>query len=205
MRRSWVIVAIAAILVLVMECSGQSAQPQGNISVPNRTVVPALLETSVEATAGSVGKGIELVSTEDIRDANGRVLVPKRAKLLGHVTLAVPWTKDQPESRLSILVDSAKWKGHSVVLRAFVAGDLKILTSGKHGTESSTMSVTELKNVPVGRPLPIPSSIGSEIYPDKTVEVRIASSAAIVSELVSKDHTVRLEQGSTFSLRQLAQ
>lgn len=209
MRLNWNIVLFHAVVVLVSACFGRSVQPSGNTELPDRTVVHAQVQKSIEASEGNVGKEIELVSTADIRDAKGIVLIPKRAKLVGHVTQAVPWAKDNPESRLSIIVERAEWKGHSLALHAFVAGDLNILTSTCSGCKTFTTVVTTVVvansgDVPLTRQSE-PPPMAPHLFVDETVNVRMASSKVLVSEIVSKDHTVTVGKGSTLSLRQLSE
>src|SRR6266404_5903751 len=95
---------------------GQNKPDSASAKVPDRTVVPAELWTTIDAKDDKIGKEIELIVTDDVHDANGKILIAKQAKLKGRVTEAVAWRKDKPESKISLVVESAEWKGRSVAL-----------------------------------------------------------------------------------------
>lgn len=183
-------------------CQSQSTSPSA--TVPDRTVIPAVLRTSIDAKDGKVGKEIELSVSDDVRDETGKILIPKQAKLTGHVTEAVPWTKTSPESKISIVVERAEWKGHSVALRSFIAGDLKVYTALARPDPGAGEVVAAVEVVPPGeRPSgPLPPNTG--LARDKSVNLQMSTAKDLVTEVVSPVHTVRIEQGSTFSLRQMA-
>ncbi len=169
-------------------------------TIPDRTVIPAVLKTSVDAKDVKLGKDLELAVTDDVRDGSGKILIPKQAKLTGRVTEAVQWMKDSPESRLSIIVEKADWKKGSVILRAFIAGEIKIYTTAGNPKPGVSDVVATITNAPAMQ-LPVNPSLTQ----DKSVTVQMATSKELVTELVSHVHNVRVEQGSTLSLRQLSQ
>ena len=186
--------------------AAQSVYDSSSVKVPGRIVLPAELRTTIDAKDSGIGKEIELVLIDEVRDTNEKILIPSQAKLKGHVTEAVPWTKDKPESKVSIVVESAEWKGHSVVLHAFIAGDLRVYSSLAHPdpNDSSIVATHETVQIGAGHHLHLPLPSGPGIVWDKAVSLQFAISHDLVTEVVSKTHTVRMEQGSTFSLRQLS-
>jgi UDP:flavonoid glycosyltransferase YjiC (YdhE family) len=204
MRRSQKIALFLVTTLSVLIFVRQSKPDSTPATVPDRTVVPAELWTSIDAKDDKIGKEIELIVTDDVHDANGKVLIAKHAKLKGRVTEAVPWTKDKPESKISLVVESAEWKGYSVVLHAFVAGDLKVYTSASHAHQGPVTIESTKVTVPLGRPLNLPPSPRPGLALDESVSLQIAMPRDLVTEVVSKAHTVRIEQGSMFSLRQLS-
>jgi hypothetical protein len=195
MARSQLLIVFISIALSVMVVSAQS---KPDLTIPDRTVIPAVLGTSIDARNVKVGKELELAVTEDVRDSTGKLLIPKLAKLTGRVTEAVQWAKDKPESRVSIVVETAEWKKHSVRLRAFVAGDLKIYTAGGHSEPGVSERVAAITSTPTMQ-LPVNPTLTE----DSSVTIQMATSKELVTELVSLVHNVRIEQGSTFSLRQL--
>jgi len=194
MPRSQVLILFLSIVLSVTPVLAQS-KPE---TIPGRTVIQAVLRTSIDAKDVKLGKDLELAVTDDVRDSSGNILIPKQAKLTGRVTEAVQWMKDSPESRLSIIVEKAEWKKRSVILRAFIAGDLKIYTSAGNPKPGVSNVVAAITNVPTMQ-LPVNPSLTQ----DNSVTVQMATSKELVTELVSHVHNVRIEQGSTFSLRQL--
>lgn len=201
MKRSPMLVVLVATTQLVAVTAAQTAAG----AVPDRTVIPVILRTSIDAKDVKVGKGIELSTTDNVRDANGRVVIPKQAKLSGRVTEVVQWTKDHPESRISIVVENAEWKGGSTKLRAFMAGDLKVYTALARPAPGAGEMAAAIEVVPPGeRPSgPLPPNTG--LARDNTVTLQMATSTELVTEVVSQAHNVRIEQGSMWSLRQMGQ
>ncbi|HET7440715.1 MAG TPA: hypothetical protein VFJ47_05380 [Terriglobales bacterium] len=195
MARSHVLIVLISMALTIMVVS---AQNKPDLTIPDRTVIPAVLRTSIDARDVKVGKELELAVAEDVRDSTGKLLIPKQAKLTGRVTEAVQWAKDKPESRLSIVVEKAEWKKHSVNLRAFVAGDLKIYTAGGHPEQGVSETVAALTRTPTAQ-LPVNTTLSV----DSSVTLQMATSKELVTELVSPVHDVRIEQGSKFLLRQL--
>lgn len=194
MPRSQVLILSLSIVLSVTPVLAQS-KPE---TIPDRTVISAVLKTSIDAKDVRLGKDLELAVTDDVRDSSGKILIPKQAKLTGRVTEAVQWMKDSPESRLSIIVERAEWKKRSVILRAFIAGDLKIYTTAGNPKSGVSDVVAAITNVPTMQ-LPVNPSLTQ----DNSVTVQMATSKELVTELVSHVHNVRIEQGSTLSLRQL--
>src|SRR5258708_26965953 len=125
MNRSRRLVVLGGTTLLVEVMSGEVVAGM----LTDRTIIPIILRTSIDEKDAKVGKGIELTATDDVRDSNGKIVIPKQAKLTGRVTEVVQWTKDHPESKLSIIVENAEWKGGSTKLHAFIAGDLKVYTA----------------------------------------------------------------------------
>jgi hypothetical protein len=195
--------------------------------VPDRTVIPAVLLTTIDTKNAKPDKRIELETTADVRAPSGKIVIPRGAKVSGRVTEAVPWFKDKPESKVSIVVESAKWKDGSAALHAFIAGDLNILSASEI-TSTDMESTASAEPAPPARPAggsvtgsPVgndendmvrprqgtPERVppGSGLARDRSLKLQIAASKKIVTEVVSQAHNVRMEQGSTFVVRQLSQ
>src|SRR5260221_7345039 len=150
-------------------------------------------------------KGIELTDTDDVRDSNGKIDIHKQDKLNGRVTEVVQWTKDHPESKLSIIVENAEWKGGSTKLHAFIAGDLKVYTALARPSPGAGEVVAAIEQMPPGERPSGPLPPNTRLSPDNTVTLQMATSRDLVTEVVSQAHNVRVEQGSMWSLRQLTQ
>jgi hypothetical protein len=69
------------------------------------SVIPVQLTKSVDAKKVKTGDEVVARVTQDLRNTAGTVVVPKDAKVLGHVTEAQPRNKEQKESELAIAFD----------------------------------------------------------------------------------------------------
>jgi hypothetical protein len=101
--------------------AGQTAQQAGPALAPG-TVVGAELSKGVDAKKAKVGQEVVAKSLADLRDNNGNVVIPRGAKLVGHVTQVQAASKDQPQSSLAIIFDKVEAKhgkeGKEVALHA---------------------------------------------------------------------------------------
>jgi len=205
LKRASILAFLIVNILLIAATTAQTvpASPAG--ALPDRTVIPVVLRTSIDARDAKVGKRIELATTDDVRDASGKIAVPKQAKLSGRVTEVVQWTKDHPESKVSIVVESAEWKGGSAPLHAFIAGDLKVYTALARPAPGAGEVVAAIEQVPPGEHASGGGPPNTGLARDNTVTLQIATLRDLVTEVVSQAHNVRIEQGSTWSLRQLSQ
>lgn len=188
---------------LTAAAQGGPAPAAAPIVVPDGVRISAVLSTSIDAEHSKPGTPITLESTADVRGSKGEMLIPKHAKLTGKVTEAIPWTKAQPESRLSIVVERAEWKSGAAVLRAFIVGKLKALASPSvAGGRDVLVMMVPGTGGPGAPPPPPPDTIGVNPgpYPDATCKLRVADDPALASEVVSAKHSVYMDSGSTFDL-----
>jgi len=89
-------------------------------SLPGGTAVNAELNSSVDSKKAKVGDKVEAHTTEEIRYA-GRTIVPKGAKLEGHVTEATARSKGDSGSTLAIQFDKAiAKKGQDIPLNVAI-------------------------------------------------------------------------------------
>jgi hypothetical protein len=110
------------VLTVVVSASvgfGQKAKTSGDASASNQTSVSkqgrevnlasntalaAQLENSLDARRAKVGDTVVLKTTQALKQ-NGEVVVPKGAKLIGHVTEVQQRTKSNGESRIGVAFD----------------------------------------------------------------------------------------------------
>src|ERR1700751_1872382 len=78
------------------------AQPQSPQQTPLRvapgSVIPVQLTKTIDSKKARPGEEIEARVTQDMKNGNGEVLVPKDTKVVGHITEAQKRTKQQKES-----------------------------------------------------------------------------------------------------------
>ena len=92
----------------------------GGAGVGNATTLQAELTKSLDAKKAKPGDEVTARVTQDVK-SDGRVVIHRGSKLIGHVTEAQARTKENSESKLGIVFDKAVVKGGSeVTLNAIV-------------------------------------------------------------------------------------
>jgi hypothetical protein len=82
-----------------------SVSKQGReVNLASNTALAAQLENSLDARRARVGDQVVLKTTQAVKQ-NGEVIVPKGAKLIGHVTEVQQRTKSNGESRIGVAFD----------------------------------------------------------------------------------------------------
>jgi hypothetical protein len=89
--------------------SMSASQPAQATPVPAGSLIYAELSKSIDAKKAKAGDEISAKTTQVVL-AHGNVVIPKGAKLVGHVTQAQARTKDQEHSELGITFDHALLK-----------------------------------------------------------------------------------------------
>ena len=96
-------------------------------SLAGGTAINAVLNSSLDSRKAKTGEQITAHTTDAVKSSDGRVILPKGTKLIGHVTQATARSKDQKESMLAIQFDKAVLKDgqevplHNAVLQAVAA------------------------------------------------------------------------------------
>lgn len=94
------------------QAPGQTAAAAGQAGpmLAQGTVLGAELSKSVDAKKAKVGQEVVAKSLADLRDTSGNLVVPRGAKLIGHVTEAKAASKQEPHSTLGIVFDKVEVK-----------------------------------------------------------------------------------------------
>ena len=147
------------------QSSGQSATPSestpSEASLTSGTVVNAKLDSSVDSKKAKAGTEVMADTTEAVKSTDGRTVLPKGTKLIGHVTEATTKNDGSNQSTLAIQFDKAKLKnGQEMPLTG-----LQIQAIAAPGHEANTYgSDTERNTTPntsPGAPANNPSMAGS--------------------------------------------
>lgn len=78
------------------------------------------LASKLDSKSAKTGDAVVARTTESVRTADGTV-IPKGARLVGHVTDVQAHTSSQADSHLSIAFDRAEWSGgHSLPIRSVI-------------------------------------------------------------------------------------
>ncbi|HEY6938315.1 MAG TPA: hypothetical protein VI424_14245 [Terriglobales bacterium] len=89
--------------------AGQAAPQAGPVLAPG-TVLGAELSKGIDAKKAKVGQEVVAKAVADVRDTNGNLVIPRGAKLVGHITQAQAASKEQPQSSLGIIFDKVEAK-----------------------------------------------------------------------------------------------
>lgn len=131
--------------------SASASQSATNAGLAAGTTIHAELAKGVDAKKAKVGQEVQARVTQDVR-SGGRVIVPRGAKLIGHVTDARARAKGDAnaESQLAIAFDHAILKnGEQVPVRAVIQalsappppvssyGDMNDAATGEAGMQPS--------------------------------------------------------------------
>jgi hypothetical protein len=116
--------------------AGASAQNrQANAGLAGGTVFNAALTAPVDSKKCKPGDEVKAHTTEAVK-AEGKTVIPKGAKLVGHVTQAAARANGQAESSVGILFDKAILKnGEEVALNVAI----RALASAQAGAEADIM------------------------------------------------------------------
>src|SRR6185312_1929485 len=82
--------------------------------IPSGTKVPAVLDKSVDSRKCKQGDEVVAKTTSDVV-SNGKVIIPKNSKLIGHVTEASATANGQSDSKLGIVFDKAMLRNGATV------------------------------------------------------------------------------------------
>ena len=126
MQRSLMCALLAALLVgAAAQAETQSAAapgqtaPQAAPALAPGTVLGAELSKGIDAKKAKVGQEVVAKAVADLRDNNGKLVIPRGAKLVGHITQAQAASKEQPQSSLGIIFDKMEAKhGEEIGLHA---------------------------------------------------------------------------------------
>lgn len=139
-----------AIVIGAMLCAGSFSQAQsgaeagGNsVALASGTTLNAELSASIDSKKAKAGDAVMAQITEAVKE-DGKTVIPKGAKIVGHVTQASARAKGDPESALAIQFDKAVLKKGqeiplSVWIRAIAAEARSIY---QPGPEQSTIAGT---------------------------------------------------------------
>ena len=143
----------------------------GSAGLPGGTALNAVLNSPVDSKKAKVGDKVEAHTTEEIKYA-GKTIVPKGAKLEGHVTEATARSKGDSGSTLAIQFDKAMpKKGEEIPLNVAILAiaapqqDLSGGAPGSGGDSRSGGSSPTGNGSPMGTSHSPTASPGTPTYP----------------------------------------
>jgi hypothetical protein len=126
-----------------------SVSKQGRqVTLASNTALAAQLENSLDVRRAKVGDRVVLKTTQAVKQ-NGEVIVPKGAKLIGHVTEVQQRTKSNAESRIGVAFDRLQKGALDMPITASIVSITQARSqtramdsSVESGTTSSTSTTT---------------------------------------------------------------
>jgi len=86
----------------------------GDMAIPSGTKVPAVLDKPVDSRKCKQGDEVVAKTTQDVV-SDGKVIIPKNSRLIGHVTQASAKANGESDSSLGIVFDKAMLRNGSTV------------------------------------------------------------------------------------------
>lgn len=100
-----------SICAFAQDNSSQAAAPSQDANhLSAGVVIPAELSKSIDAKKAKPGDKVEARISMDLL-SNGQVVIPRDAKVTGHITDAKAHSKESPDSRVGIAFDNITIKG----------------------------------------------------------------------------------------------
>src|SRR5258706_8399694 len=121
---------LAVTMLLATGLAAQAPTPSENTgseaTLAGGTVLNATLNSSVDSKKAKPGEQITAHTTEAVKSTDGRMILPKGTKLIGHVTQASARGNGQEQAMLAIQFDKAVLKDKqemplNVVIQAIAA------------------------------------------------------------------------------------
>jgi hypothetical protein len=111
--------------------------------LPAGTLIPAELSKSLDSKKAKSGDKVEAKTAVDLL-SQGKIVIPRNTKIIGHVTEAKAHSKESPDSMVGIVFDRIAMKdGHEVPIQAAVQAVARPLQSAalsnSNGADNSGM------------------------------------------------------------------
>jgi hypothetical protein len=108
------------------------------------TIILAQLTKSLDVKKLSVGATVECTVFQDLL-YKGKIIIPREAKVVGHVTEATPSSKEQPHSRLGLVFDKIVLKDKRELPFQYPA----VIAAVAPPISWSLVSTTKMQDMPV--------------------------------------------------------
>jgi hypothetical protein len=124
-----------------------------SVSIPRGTALHADLDTSLDSKKAKAGDPVTAHVTEAVK-VNGQTVIPKNAKLVGHITQATARAKGDPGSALAVVFDKiVPKKGQELPLKTVIqamAPALRFTADGSPDTATINNGSAAAQGSPMG-------------------------------------------------------
>ena len=151
---AWIFASCAAARAFSLSQTASSGESEGSLA-PGMTI-NAELKSSIDSKKLKAGDPVTAEASEAVKSPDGRTILPKGAKLIGHVTQATARSKGENQSLLAIQFDKAETKNGQEVSLTNV-----VVEAVAPPRESSGFSSWPEGNGSAGQPASNPSVSGS--------------------------------------------
>lgn len=110
------------------------------VDLASNTALTAQLENSLDAKNAKVGDRVALKTTQAVRQ-NGETIIPKGARLLGHVTDVQQRTKENSESRIGVAFDRLQKGALDLPITATI---VSITQAQEHATAANSSADSDM-------------------------------------------------------------
>jgi hypothetical protein len=139
-----------------------SAPSQQGIQLPAGTLIPVELSKTVDAHKAKSGDKVEAKVATDLQSRTGETVIPRGAKITGHVTDAKAKSKNDPSSTLGIAFDRITMKdGKELPFNAEIQALKKPQMQMTPGGGNEPMSESPSGAPSAGGPMPGGATAGS--------------------------------------------
>lgn len=137
--------------------SASASKKGASAGLANGSTMQAELTRPVDAKKAKVGDQVMAKTTQDVK-SEGKVVIPKGSKLIGHVTQAKAKAQGESESSLGVVFDKAVPKGGGpevpvhAVIQALAAGQAQTAASVNEVDTMASGSGMAMGRAEAGRP-----------------------------------------------------
>ena len=209
-----VVGALLFTTLMWLTSAAQKSPAANPLQIAPGSVIPVDLSKTLDAKKAKTGDPVVATVQQDMKTQEGELLVPKSAKVIGHVTEALARSKEQKESHLAIVFDQVVLKNGPVQLPLSIQAVIWMQNSGGLGTGSSVaLPVTGMSSAG-GPPQSAPGNSSGSNSPQMSPIngqtravigipfVKLApGSSAQGSVLTCEKGNVRLEEGTILLLK----
>ncbi len=167
--------------------------------LPDGVRLPVELINTLDAKKAKAGDVAKMELLAALLNSSKEVVIPKGAKLTGKVLEAVAHTKENPDSRLRILVEKADWNGGSMPLHMFIESPIKP-RSGAEGPAGGGRGRDRVEEGNFSHPQAADVTLGPLTSSWDDVVIITAEGKPL---LTCKRHNVTLGSGTRFFLKQI--
>ncbi len=142
------------LIFTAVSCCASEASLNSPTSLPPGVKFPVALREELDVRHVHVGDSVRFEMTNNLLGPQRAVVIPKGAHMTATITEVSVRKRANDESRLTFMIVSADWKGHSFPLHAVLDKVIKLTVPNEQpaGGRSFTTVVTVPGNAPLAPP-----------------------------------------------------
>jgi hypothetical protein len=136
-----VVAAMLFTTLMWLTSVAQKSPAANQLQIAPGSVIPVDLSKTIDAKKAKTGDQVVATVQQDMKTQEGELLVPKSAKVIGHVTEALARSKEQKESHLGIVFDQVVLKNAPVQLPMSIQAVIWMQNDGLNGGGQSSVAL----------------------------------------------------------------